>query len=261
MALPASAAAAHECLLELSASMEDYLEAIYELERSERVARVKDIAERLSVAPPSVSGALKALKEKGLVHHESYSHVTLTPAGLQAAEQILRRHEVVVRLLHGVLQLPREQAEVEACLLEHAVSAETLQRLRCLVEFVETCPRAGEEWLARLATRWSDAGCTPEECRKCVGRIEVPEPRAREETTQPPDDTLAAKNPGWRGVVRRLAGRGPLRRRLLEMGITAGSHVEVERIAPLGDPVEVKIRGYHLSLRKEEAANVYVESL
>jgi len=43
------------------------------------------------------------------------------------------------------------------------------------------------------------------------------------------------------------------------MGVVSGSEIEMERVAPLGDPIEVKIKGYHLSLRKEEAANVYVE--
>jgi Fe2+ transport system protein FeoA len=54
---------------------------------------------------------------------------------------------------------------------------------------------------------------------------------------------------------------GQTRKRIVEMGVTSGSLVEVERIAPLGDPIDVKIKGYHLSLRKEDAQNIIVDLL
>jgi Fe2+ transport system protein FeoA len=72
---------------------------------------------------------------------------------------------------------------------------------------------------------------------------------------------LGELNPGDRGKVVRLGGRGSIRRRLLDMGLVTGSEVEIERVAPLGDPVEVRIKGYHLSLRKEDAASIQVEVL
>jgi len=155
--------------------------------------------------------------------------------------------------------LPRKQAEREACELEHAVSSETLKRLSVLIEFVENCPRGGRQWLSRLEGRWDDFSCD-QNCEACVATIELPEvlPRATESVTSD-EPVLSNREPGWRGTVSRVAGRGAIRRRLLEMGVTSGSEVEVERVAPLGDPLEVKIRGYHLSLRREEAANVHVD--
>lgn len=68
-------------------------------------------------------------------------------------------------------------------------------------------------------------------------------------------------NPGERGTIMKIGGRGAIRRRMLDMGMVVGSEIEVERQAPLGDPIELKIMGYHLSLRKEEAAGVQVEVL
>lgn len=65
--------------------------------------------------------------------------------------------------------------------------------------------------------------------------------------------------PGARGTVHRLAGSGKLRRRLMDMGIVAGTPIEVVKVAPLGDPVELKFRGFHLTLRKGEAADILVE--
>jgi len=71
-------------------------------------------------------------------------------------------------------------------------------------------------------------------------------------------DTLA---PGASARVTALLGSGPLHQRLLEMGLFEGTDVEVVRFAPLGDPMEILVQGYHLSLRKSEAALVEVEVL
>ncbi|MDD3088761.1 MAG: FeoA domain-containing protein, partial [Candidatus Omnitrophica bacterium] len=64
---------------------------------------------------------------------------------------------------------------------------------------------------------------------------------------------------GQAGKVKQVKGDDLLRRRLLDMGLTPGTEMEVLKVAPLGDPVDIKVRGYHLSLRKEEAAAVSVE--
>jgi Fe2+ transport system protein FeoA len=65
--------------------------------------------------------------------------------------------------------------------------------------------------------------------------------------------------PGDKGKVVRVSGSGAVHRRILDMGVVPGSEIEVERVAPLGDPVEFKLLGYHLSLRKEESQNIHVE--
>jgi ferrous iron transport protein A len=69
-------------------------------------------------------------------------------------------------------------------------------------------------------------------------------------------DQLIAGQPA---TVRRIGGSGPVRRRLVDMGITNGAAIEMVRIAPMGDPIEYLVRGYHLSLRKSEAALVEIE--
>ncbi len=73
--------------------------------------------------------------------------------------------------------------------------------------------------------------------------------------------TLNQLCPGECGVVRGLRGEGALHQRLQEMGVIEGADVEVVRIAPLGDPIEIIVQGYHLSLRKAEAAFVEVEQV
>ncbi len=64
-----------------------------------------------------------------------------------------------------------------------------------------------------------------------------------------------------KGKVKQITGQGQLKRKLLDMGIIPGTELEVLRVAPLGDPVEVRIKGYNLSLRKEEAGQISVEVL
>ena len=70
---------------------------------------------------------------------------------------------------------------------------------------------------------------------------------------------LSELKPGQKGMISKVGGSGQTHRRILDMGVVPRTEIEVERVAPLGDPIEVKVKGYHLSLRKEEAANVYVE--
>lgn len=59
--------------------------------------------------------------------------------------------------------------------------------------------------------------------------------------------------------VVKLCGKGPLKRRIMDMGITKGAQIYLRKVAPLGDPIEVHVRGYELSLRKSEAENIFVE--
>jgi DtxR family Mn-dependent transcriptional regulator len=110
----------------LSASLEDYVEAILGLERVSRVARVSEIAERLSVSRPSVTGALKNLAARGLVCHAPYGHVTLTEEGARVAAEVERRHLLIRDFLTGVLDIPVDKAETAACRLEHVLEPDVL---------------------------------------------------------------------------------------------------------------------------------------
>ncbi len=71
--------------------------------------------------------------------------------------------------------------------------------------------------------------------------------------------TLKDLKPGQEGVVTSIGEKGPVRKRIMDMGVTPGAMIKVIKIAPLGDPIEVNIRGYELSLRKSEASQIIVE--
>ncbi len=75
------------------------------------------------------------------------------------------------------------------------------------------------------------------------------------------DETIGLDKikPGKKGRIVKMLGRSGINRRIADMGVVPGTIVEVERVAPLGDPIDIKLKGYHLSLRKEEASKIIVE--
>ncbi|MEW5795947.1 MAG: metal-dependent transcriptional regulator [Candidatus Zixiibacteriota bacterium] len=119
----------------LTAALQDYIEIIYRLEQVSGKVRVTDIASELGTRLPTVTRTVRKLAALGLVAHERGRGVILTTAGSRMARDILHRHEDIVALLTGVLGLPRERAEVDACLIEHGVSAQTAQRLHEFLEY------------------------------------------------------------------------------------------------------------------------------
>jgi Fe2+ transport system protein FeoA len=64
---------------------------------------------------------------------------------------------------------------------------------------------------------------------------------------------------GDKGKIVKISGSGNVHKRLMDMGLVSGSEIEMQGVAPLGDPIEIKVKGYNLSLRKEEAASINVE--
>ncbi|MFH1645912.1 MAG: metal-dependent transcriptional regulator, partial [Candidatus Omnitrophota bacterium] len=123
---------------EISSTMEDYLEAIAALERQNEIARVRDIAHLLSVKSSSVNAALKMLSKKGLVKHEKYGYVNLTPAGEEIARNVQCKHDLLLKFLTEILSINDNKALQDACKMEHAISPKTFDRLTKFIQFVET---------------------------------------------------------------------------------------------------------------------------
>jgi DtxR family Mn-dependent transcriptional regulator len=115
--------------VQLTQSLEDYLEAIFSLEQKNRVARVKEIADALNVQMPSVTGAVRNLKERGLVDYKKNSFITLTPSGLKIARSIYNKHQIVRRFLEDLLYVEAQEAEEIACRIEHALPGRIAARL------------------------------------------------------------------------------------------------------------------------------------
>ncbi len=110
----------------LTPSLEDYLEAVFDLGPP---ARVSSIAKRLDVAKASVTQAVQRLLEKGLVESAHYGRVDLTANGYKLARKVRARHDMLLAFLKEILGVPGAVAERDACILEHGLSDETAERL------------------------------------------------------------------------------------------------------------------------------------
>ncbi len=159
--------------LDLTESNQGYLEVILELETDQKVARAKDIADRLGVQRGSVTGALKSLEEKGLIHYQPYSFITLTEAGRKIAEEVAYRHRMLKDFLLNVLQIDEPTAEATACRMEHAIDSKSLKRLVCFIEYIRTCPRAGAEWLESFVRFCQSDRKHGGECTACIRKLKL----------------------------------------------------------------------------------------
>lgn len=246
----------------LSASLEDYLEAIFHIIAEKQAVRPKDIAKRLKVSNSSVTGALRSLADKKLINYAPYDVITLTPDGKTAAKDVIRRHEVLSDFFVRFLAVEERDADRAACQMEHSIPKVILERFIQFAEFIEVCPRGGAKWIAGFNYHCDHSG-TQENCEKCISMTleEVKQRRQQGGSKSMTTGKLKDLKPGQRGKVLKINARGETNKRIVEMGVTPGAVIEVERVAPLGDPIDIKVKGYHLSLRKEEAGGIEIEAM
>ena len=225
----------------MSGSLEDYLEVILWSAAANGAARVRDIAAQLQVQASSVTGALQVLAEKRFVRYKPYEAVTLTPEGFDEATRVVQRHHVLREFFMEVLGVDAEAAEEGACRLEHDISSDIVRRLGKFMAYVKALPESDRGVLKRFADWSAGRSTTADSSGMLIGR-----------------STVADMKPGREGVIVRIDSHGGLCRRLADMGLGRGVLVEVETIAPMGDPIRIRIRGYRLALRKSEARSIVV---
>ncbi len=229
---------------DLSSALEDYLEVILELDEKKEEIRVTDIAKRLNIAKSTATITVNKLKKLGLVIQESYGPVELTRAGKEYAEEVRGRHLLLHKFLIE-LGVDYKTAEKDACLMEHILSPVTMKRI---AEFVNQENGIEQEHTTKTH-RYRDAGSGI-----TIGTADD-EMGLRSTGVK----SLNELRVGEKGNIIRIAGKGAIHRRILDMGAATGSEVVVKGIAPLGDPIEVTLKGYNLSFRKEEAKQIFVE--
>jgi DtxR family Mn-dependent transcriptional regulator len=212
----------------ISISTEEYLEQIYRLGRREDEVTTTDLARRLNVSPPSVTGMLKRLGERGLIQHRPYQGVTLTEEGRAIAVQTIRRHELVERLLTDVLGLPWHLADTEACRLEHHITPPVEERLAIFLKHPLTCPH---------------------------GQPLDPEQ---------PDDAvrLSTLEPGDRARVARMGDEEPqFLHTVDQLGLRPNARLTVRERASLNGPLMVAVGEQLHALVDDVAREIWVEKL
>ena len=217
----------------LTAPVEDYLKAVYELERrgaGGEAAATNALAERLGVAPASVTGMVRRLADQGLLAYERYRGVRLTEAGRRAALRTLRRHRVIESYLATVLGYPWDRVHAEAERLEHAASDELIDRMAAALGNPAFDPHG-----APIPTRDGD----------------VTEPRLT---------ALGDLAPGQQARVVRVSDEdGALLRYLAELALLPGAELTVVDRGPFGGALTVDVGGQRYVVGPAAAAQVLVE--
>lgn len=135
--------------LKLTKSNEDYLETMYNLERSKGEIRVKDIARKLGVKPPSVVEAVQKLSDNELVSYERYGNINLSKEGIKVAKCVINKHFILKNFLTQI-GIDKDTAEEEACALEHVLSISTLNKLEEFTEFILYYSDKSEDFMELL---------------------------------------------------------------------------------------------------------------
>ena len=127
-------------------SLEDYLETIYNSLNRRGHAKTSEIASDLGVKAPSVTEMFDKLRERGYINYKKYEGVTLTKRGKEVAKDVSEIHENIKKFLR-LLQVSSEQADKDACKVEHSLSGESITQLSKFIDFVECCPEGEARWI------------------------------------------------------------------------------------------------------------------
>jgi DtxR family Mn-dependent transcriptional regulator len=130
----------------LTSSLEDCLEAIVMLKERGEKATVTALSESLGVKKPSIDWALGKLSDAGLVTHERYGDIYLTPEGARVAGEVYRRHKALFSFLANILKVNPETAVQDACRMEHALSRESINKLEEFIDFVLNYHPGQSDW-------------------------------------------------------------------------------------------------------------------
>ena len=149
----------------LTASQEDYLEAIFHISEEKMAARAKDISQYLDVRASSVTTALRNLGKMELINYAPYDLITLTKKGQRVAKEIVKKHNALERFLVNVLGVAFEEANDAACKMEHSIPKDIVERLIKYSEYVETCPKGGITWESGFGY-YCKSECSDKSCKR-----------------------------------------------------------------------------------------------
>lgn len=213
-------------------AVQDYLKAIHRLGGADSVVSPVDIADRLHVRAPSVTGMLKRLAEAGWISYEPHRGCRLTEQGLAEARRVIRRHRLVELFLARVLGLDWSEVDAEAEALEHAIS-----------------PRLEQAIAAHLGEPLEDPHGHPIPTRE--GKL-----------TQRQLHSLSTFQAGQRVMIREAQDDNPERlRRWQELGLMPGTVVRIRSFQPLDSLFEVEVGDRVVTLGREGLAGLFGEAI
>jgi DtxR family Mn-dependent transcriptional regulator len=209
--------------------VEDYLKIIYDIQRTQGKVNTTTLAERLKVAPASVTGMLKKLAEMNLVLYEPYQGVRLTKSGEKIALEVLRHHRLVELYLAEALGVPWDQVHDEAEKWEHILSERLEARMDALLGHPTADPHG------------------------------APIPTLQGEIPAPHETRLSDLQPGQTAVIAEVSDHDPaLLRYLASKALYPKTKVYIVSVAPFGDPMTIRIGETEHTIGREVANHIFV---
>jgi len=137
----------------LTPALEDYLKAIQQITENQPVARVSTIARKIGVSLPSVTNAMKRLKDLGYIEYEKYGLIQLTEKGKERAEELEKIHSKILDFFTDIIGIPEHIAEKISCQIEHFIDSRIQEKFEKFVNILEEVPEKGcDELLEFLKT-------------------------------------------------------------------------------------------------------------
>jgi len=216
---------------EVSATIEEYLEAIYRLQERNGSAKTTELAKLLNVALGTITNTVESMEKQNLIVHEPYKGVKLTDKGRKIALDVVRRHRLSERLLTDVLRLEWSKAHDAACKLEHIFADKELSRpLEKALRNPKTCPHGN------------------------------PIPSASGRLAEEKSELLSNLSQGEEGVIMKITDeRQDMLQYLATLGLVPGASVSIEEKAPFNGPIMVKVMGASYALGRNVASVIWVK--
>lgn len=214
---------------QVTAVVEEYLEAIYKLQEKSGAAKTSDLVDLLKVAPGTVTNTVERLEKEEYITHEPYKGVKLTEKGLKIAIQVVRRHRLSERLLTDILHMKWDKVHEAACKLEHGITDEIIKPLEKALRHPKTCPHGNP----------------------------IPTKRGGiiEEKSQP----LTKLNEKEQGILVKITEeKSDLLHYLNTLGLAPGAKIEILEKAPFDGPITLKVDGTSRALSPEMASIIQV---
>jgi len=233
----------------LQKSTQDYLKTVYSLSKNGEIVNNTDIAQKLNVTPASVTEMLKKLADENYIKYSPYQGSTLTQKGLKEAQKVTRKHRLLESFLSNVLRIGNDKVHQEACQMEHTLSDEAEESLCRLLKHPDTCPDDGKT-IPACDLPFSN-------CEECIQLHQkgLEQVGKRDKNLTP---IRELKN-GTFGKISFIRGEHKILQRLLDMGLTPGTRIQVIKVAPMDGPIVIAVRSSKLALGLDIARNVFVE--
>ena len=151
----------------LTASLENYLCAIYKIEAQNKAARVKDISSLLSIGASSVSEAMKVLEKKEFINYEPYGLITMTKKGEKLVIEKNKRSETISNFLKDVLLVEEDEVSENAKKIEYGLSEEVLGKFVSFLTFMQTCSCKEPKWI-KSYKYFARNGEVQDKCTSCI---------------------------------------------------------------------------------------------